>query len=59
MSSVMTNVANGAVNTVIVCFADAPAKLEENHEVETRKMAEAWISVFPECGVRPAYSAVV
>lgn len=59
--SVMTNVIRGAVNTIIVCFADAPAKLEENHPEETSKMTDVWVSVFPESGFRPTpnYSAVV
>ena len=52
VSSAMTNAVSGAVNTVIVCYADAPAMLEENHPDLTRKMALAWISVFPSCGVR-------
>lgn len=46
--SIMMNVIQGAVNTLIVCWADAPAKLEENHPTETQAMASAWARVFPE-----------
>ena len=52
VSCSMVNVVSSAVNTVIVCYADGPAMLEENHPVLTRKMASAWMSVFPNCGVR-------
>jgi len=51
VSSVMMNVIKGAVNTVVVCFADAPAKLEANHPQLTYDMAVSWVSVFPDCGV--------
>lgn len=59
ISSIMMNVLKGAVNTVIVCYADGPQKLEENHPQLTYNMAKSWVSVFPECGVRiPVVSAV-
>ena len=51
-SSIMMNVLKGAVNTVIVCYADGPQKLEQNHPQMTYNMAKSWVSVFPECGVR-------
>jgi len=44
----MMNVVQGAVNTLIVCWADSPAKLELEHPVLTAEMAESWTSVFPE-----------
>lgn len=44
----MMNVIKGAVNSLIVCFADAPAKLEENHPHDCRELAETWSAVFPE-----------
>uniref|UniRef100_A0A7S2HDT4 Choline transporter-like protein n=1 Tax=Helicotheca tamesis TaxID=374047 RepID=A0A7S2HDT4_9STRA len=47
---VMMSVILGAVNTVIVCFAESPEKLAENHPELTREMAEIWSDVFPECG---------
>lgn len=49
--SVMMNVVRGAVNTLIVCWADSPARLEENHPDSTREMAETWSKVFPEARV--------
>jgi hypothetical protein len=56
----MMNVVKGAVNTLIVCWADCPAILENNHPTLTREMAESWRVVFPEATVRlsPTYSAV-
>ncbi len=61
VSSVITNVIRGAVNTLIVCFADDRAKLEDNHPELTLKMVHAWSAVFPNSGMntRPAYSVVV
>jgi hypothetical protein len=57
----MMNVVQGAVNTLIVCWADSPAILEMNHPALTQEMAESWLSVFPEAAVqlRPAYSAAL
>lgn len=49
----MMNVVKGAVNTLIVCYADAPAKLEENHPQEVRDLAETWSSVFPDVVIAP------
>lgn len=64
MVSVMMNVVRGAVNTLIVCFAEAPARMEENHPESTHKMAAAWTSVFPDSGARvlshqPVYDVAV
>lgn len=50
----MMNVVRGAVNTLIVCWADSPSRLEANHPEATRRMAEAWASVYPEAGVQVA-----
>ena len=57
--SVMMNVVKGAVNALIVCWADSPAKLEYQHPVLTMEMAEAWDLVFPEAAVRPVSQIVV
>jgi len=51
--SVMMNVVKGAVNALIVCWADSPAKLDYQHPVLTMEMAEAWEMVFPEANVQP------
>lgn len=42
------NVIQGAVNALIVCWADSPAKLSHEHPVLTSEMAEAWTEAFPE-----------
>lgn len=57
--SVMMNVVQGAVNALIVCWADSPAKLEYQHPVLTLEMAEAWDMVFPEANVLPASRMIV
>jgi hypothetical protein len=57
--SVMMNVVKGAVNALIVCWADSPAKLEYQHPILTMEMAEAWDLVFPEAAVRPISHIVV
>lgn len=61
ISSVMMNVIKGAVNTLIVCWADSPAVVETQHPSLTREMVESWTSVFPESStlIRPAYGIVV
>lgn len=52
VSSVMMNVVRGAVNALIVCWADSPAKLEMQHPSLTAEMATAWRSVFPDVILR-------
>jgi hypothetical protein len=44
----MMNVIKGAVNTLIVCWADSPSKMEENHPKLMKELHTAWSSVFPE-----------
>jgi len=39
--SIMMSVVRGAVNTLIVCWADSPSRLEENHPEATKEMADA------------------
>lgn len=51
ISHVMMNVIKGAVNTAIVCFADKPDEMARNHPVMMKEMAEAWLDVYPDCGV--------
>jgi hypothetical protein len=48
VSSVMMNVIKGAVNTLIVCWADSPSRMEENHPKLMKELHVAWSSVFPE-----------
>lgn len=47
-ASVMMSVVRGGMNTLIVCFADSPAQLEENHPELTREIVQAWAQAFPE-----------
>jgi len=56
ISSIMMSVIQGAVKTIIVCYADNPNKLLENHREETTKMTEAWKSVYPNVSF---YSSIV
>jgi len=39
-------VIESAVNTVLVCFAEAPEEFEENHSELNQKMREAWLQVY-------------
>jgi hypothetical protein len=57
----MMNVIKGAVNTLIVCWADSPAVVETQHPSLTREMVESWTKVFPDIStqIRPAYGFVV
>jgi hypothetical protein len=41
------NVLVSAVNTIIVCFAEAPQDLQRNHGALSRQMREAWNKVYP------------
>ena len=52
--SVMMNVVKGAVNTLIVCWADNPAAMELQHPTLMKEMTDAWSGVFsvtPSVGV--------
>ena len=46
----------GAVNTILVCWADSPTIFEMNHPELCKEMADSWTHVFPEIAVyvRPA-----
>jgi hypothetical protein len=64
MTSLMMNVIRGAVNGVIVCFADSPMNFETNQPDSASKLRKAWVSVFPEIGSsgilsQPTYAVVV
>ena len=51
LSSVIMNVIKGAVNTLIVCWADSPNRIQENHPELSQEMLDAWCSTFPQCGL--------
>ena len=57
VSSLMMNVVKGAVNTVIICWADNPWAMKENHPRLTKELTEAWRKVFPEIQVEPRGAA--
>lgn len=51
ITSIMMSVVDSAVNTVIVCFAEAPADFQTNHPTYSEEMLSAWRSVYPnDCG---------
>jgi len=45
---VMLGVVDAALNTVIVCYAEAPSEFQQNHPLLSEEMREAWIKVHPE-----------
>jgi len=47
MSFIVMGVVNSAVDTVIVCFAEAPGDFESNHPEHSRRMVETWRNVHP------------
>lgn len=51
LSCITLSVVDSSVNTVLVCFAEAPAEFEENHPELSSEMRDAWREVYPaECG---------
>ncbi|KAL7569252.1 hypothetical protein ACA910_016805 [Epithemia clementina (nom. ined.)] len=66
VASVMVSVVKGAVNTLIVCWADSPAALETQHPELTRELATAWSNAFcflsqqePRFGGRASPSVII
>ena len=47
-ASITMSVVASAVNTVIVCFAEAPAEFEQNHPLLSQEMRGAWVRAWPE-----------
>jgi len=41
------SVVSSAVNTVIVCFAEAPREFQQNHPQLSAEMCEAWQNAWP------------
>lgn len=51
LASTLMSVVGSAVNTVIVCFAEAPAEFQLNHPQLSNEMRAAWTQAWPaECG---------
>ncbi len=50
LASILMSVVASAVNTVIVCFAEAPREFEVNHPQLSMDMRNAWRAAWPnEC----------
>ncbi len=50
LASILMSVVASAVNTVIVCFAEAPREFEVNHPQLSMDMRNAWRQAWPnEC----------
>lgn len=47
-STVMLSVVGSAVNTVIVCFCEAPREFEQNHPHLSAEMRASWTQAWPE-----------
>ena len=47
MCAVLFSVVSSAVNTVIVCYAEAPNEFEANHPVLSEYMRDAWNRAWP------------
>lgn len=51
LASILMSVVGSAVNTVIVCFAEAPNEFQANHPQLSNEMRSAWRQAWPvECG---------
>lgn len=58
VSATMVNIVLSAIKAVIVCYADHPFKLYENHPEETTEMTNAIAIVFPNVAV-PVFPDVI
>ena len=47
-ASVLLSVVGSAVNTVIVCYCEAPAEFQANHPQLSSEMRAAWTGAWPE-----------
>ena len=47
LSSIFMNVVQSAVNTVIVCYAEAPGEFQMNHPELSAEMRSAWTQAWP------------
>ena len=47
VGNVVMNVVMGAVNTLIVCWADSPSRIKANHPELSEEMIQAWSLVVP------------
>jgi hypothetical protein len=47
MSAILFSVVSSAVNTVVVCYAEAPNEFQANHPELSNKMRNAWRQAWP------------
>ena len=47
LSHVLMSVVTSAVDTVLVCFAEAPMEFRQNHPEHFQRMDQAWLDTFP------------
>mmetsp|Transcript_5266 Transcript_5266/g.15278 ORF Transcript_5266/g.15278 Transcript_5266/m.15278 type:complete len:91 (-) Transcript_5266:4285-4557(-) len=51
ISSILMSAVDSAVNTVIVCFAEAPAEGHSSHSELCEELVDAWMKIYPDdCG---------
>ena len=50
IASILMSVVGSAVNTVIVCFAEAPREFEQNHPSLSARVRAAWTQAWPSLG---------
>ena len=48
MSITVFSVVGSAVNTVIVCYAEAPSEFQTNHALLSERMTDAWRRAYPD-----------
>ena len=58
VSVYMMSIVQGAVKAIIVCYADHPQKLHENHPEDTTKLTESIAIAYPSISV-PVFNNVV
>jgi hypothetical protein len=51
LSNILFAVVGSAVNTVIVCYAEAPAEFQMNHPQLAADMRSAWVQAWPELSI--------
>ena len=47
LGSILMSIVGSAVNTVIVCFAEAPNEFQNNHPILSNEMRVAWSAAWP------------
>mmetsp|Transcript_7002 Transcript_7002/g.12596 ORF Transcript_7002/g.12596 Transcript_7002/m.12596 type:complete len:720 (-) Transcript_7002:225-2384(-) len=58
LACIMMGVLSGSVDSIIVCFAEAPMEFKENHPDLHTEMEESWASAWPDLTFTPVAMAV-